>query len=76
MTSAVFVKAGHLADEVREQSQKADPVRALLTCLFAVPFVLGWLVGAVWTALAWTWSAIVVGFRLAQDRPSGGQASI
>ncbi|MEO5875511.1 MAG: hypothetical protein ABIS86_16975 [Streptosporangiaceae bacterium] len=67
MTTA-FVKASLLADEVREESRGLDPLKTLLTALFLVPFVLGWAVGALWTGVAWSWSAVVVGFRTAQDR--------
>lgn len=37
--------------------------RLVLTLLALVPYVLGWAVGAVVTAVVWTWAAVVAGWR-------------
>lgn len=72
MTTAVFARAGRVAEQVREESRQLDPVKVVLTLLMVVPFVLGWTVGklcrGVWLVLAWTWTAAVVGWRTAQAR--------
>lgn len=46
-------------------------LRALLTALALVPYVLGWCAGAVVTAVAWTWTAVVVGWRDARRAGDG-----
>lgn len=76
MTTAVFTRAGKMADQVREESRHLDPVKVALTLLMVVPFVLGWTVGqisrGVWTVFAWLWTAGVVGFRTARKTGSDG----
>jgi len=77
MTAPTFlVRAGTLADDVRAEARRIDPAKLLLTVLFVVPFVLGWLaavtVRACWTAVSWTWAAVVVGWRTAYGRADGG----
>lgn len=76
MTATVFARAGRKADQVRAEASELDPARVLLTILFVAPFVVGWLVGMVvracWTVLAWTWTAAVVGFRTARPSKEGG----
>lgn len=72
MTAAVFARAGRMAEQVREESRQLDPAKVVLTLLMVVPFALGWLAGklarGVWLVLAWTWTALVVGWRTAQAR--------
>lgn len=75
MTTVTLIsRASRTADQVRAEARELDPVKVLLTVLFVVPFALGWLAGmtmrAVWTVFAWTWTAAVVGFRTA--RPGEG----
>ena len=74
MTTAVFAKAGRMADQVREESKALDPAKVLLAILFALPFALAWtarmVVRAVWTVFAWTWTAAVVGWRTAAPKRS------
>lgn len=77
MTTAAFTRAARTADQIRAESRQLDPVKVLLTLAMVLPFVLGWLAGmvvrALWTAVAWTWTAAVVGFRAARpagDRPT------
>lgn len=71
MTTAVFAKAGRVAEQVREESRQLDPVKVVLTLLMVVPFVCGWTIGkltrGIWLVLAWTWTAAVVGWRTAQS---------
>lgn len=55
-------------EEIRREARALDPVKVLLTILFALPFALGWLIGALWTVIAWAWTAGVVGFRAASGR--------
>jgi hypothetical protein len=57
-----------LTEQVRAEARALDPRRVLLTLLFALPFALGWLAGMTWTAFAWTWTAVVVGWRTARER--------
>ncbi|SFO14560.1 hypothetical protein SAMN04489713_104267 [Actinomadura madurae] len=38
-------------------------MRAVLTALAAVPYVLGWTAGAVAVVAAWSWAALVAGWR-------------
>lgn len=72
----ILVRASTLADDVRAEARQIDPVKALLTALFVVPFVLGWLVAVlvrtVWAVVSWTWAAVVVGWRTAYGRADGG----
>lgn len=65
-----------MADQVREESRQLDPAKAVLTALFLVPFVLGWLaaqtVRTCWALISWTCAAVVVGWRTAHGRTDGG----
>lgn len=66
MTSATL-----LARTARvRRSYRPDVARGLLTLLALVPYVLGWCLGAVASAAAWTWAAAVVGWR---DARGNGQ---
>jgi hypothetical protein len=77
-TPTLLLRASSVADDVREQAAKADPAKALLTALALVPFVLGYVVALVvrtaWTVLAWTWAAVVVGWRAGYGGASAGPA--
>jgi hypothetical protein len=78
MTTATLLgKASRKADKVRTEARDLDPAKVALTLLFLVPFVVGWLLGALWTGLAWAWQAAVEGFRTSasacprrQDEPT------
>jgi hypothetical protein len=77
MTSpTLLVRASTLADDVRAEAKRMDPAKAVLTALFVVPFLCGWLaaqtVRATWVVLSWTWAAVVVGWRTAYSRADGG----
>lgn len=75
MTTAVFARAGRVADQVRQESRQLDPVKVLLTLLMVPFFVLGWsaaqVVRVCWTLVAWTWTAAVVGWRSARGESGG-----
>jgi hypothetical protein len=70
------MRAAVAAEQVRAEARDVDPVRVLLTVLAVVPFVLGWVAGAlvrvVWALLAWSWAAAVVGWRMARGVDGGG----
>lgn len=57
-------------DKIREEAAGLDPVRVALTLVAAPFFAAGWLASrvakAVWTVLAWAWTAAVVGWRAAR----------
>jgi len=65
-----------MTDQVRAEARQVDLVKAILTALFLVPFVLGWLaaltVRACWAVISWTWAALVVGWRTAYGHADGG----
>lgn len=71
----LFTRAGAFTDEVRAEASRIDPAKVVLTILFIVPFVLGWLaaqtVRATWTILSWLWAAVVVGWRTGYGRADG-----
>lgn len=71
MTTATLIgRASATADQVRAEASELDPAKVALTLLFLVPFVVGWLLGALWTGAAWAWQAAVQGFRTsASARP-------
>ena len=75
MTTAVFDRAGRMADQVREEARRLDPVKALLTALLVLPFLVGWVAGAVvravWAVLATAWAAVAV----REDRPAARAAA-
>lgn len=58
-------------ERIEERARAADPRRVLLTVLLAVPFVLGWLAGRAWLALAYVWSAVIAGWQAATARREG-----
>lgn len=74
--TTLLMRAGAVADEVRAEAAKIAPVKAAVTLLMVVPFVLGWLaartVRAVWAVTSWVWAAVVVGWR-AGTAPGGGR---
>jgi len=54
-------------DRINREAREVDAGRALLTVLAAVLFAVGWLaaktVGVVWLTLAWSATAVKVGWR-------------
>lgn len=46
--------------------------RLVLTLLALIPYVLGWVLGGSVSALAWTWAAVVAGWR--DGRRRGGSS--
>jgi uncharacterized membrane protein len=71
-----LMRAGAMTDQVRAEARRIDPAKIVLTVLFLVPFVVGWLaaqtVRACWAVVSWTWAALVVGWRTAYGRADGG----
>jgi len=53
-------------ERIDAEARQLDPSRVLLTILAAIPFVIGWLLGKGWLAVAWLWTAAVVGWREAR----------
>ena len=72
----LLVRAGAMTDQVRAEARRIDPAKVVLTALFLIPFVLGWLaaqtVRACWAVISWTWAAVVVGWRTAYGQSGGG----
>lgn len=64
-----------LAGQIDAEARRLDPAKVALTLLMALPFLAGWLAGSLWRAswvvLAWSWTAVAVGFRSARGRPPG-----
>lgn len=56
-----------LLDRIEDRARSLKPARAVLGIVALPLYALGWLVGiivrAVWWVLAWAWSAAVVGWR-------------
>ncbi len=63
-------------EEISASARQADPMRVVLTLLALIPFIAGWVAGKVWLALAWTYAAVVAGWRQARgttpDKGEGG----
>lgn len=55
-------------DEITEQARQVHLGRVVLTVLAAVLFSVGWLAGAVFMALAWSGTAVKVGWLDARRR--------
>lgn len=61
-------------DRIHDRAHAARPGRAVLTVLTAPLWLIGWLVGMLWLALAYAGAAVAVGFTDAKERrhrPSG-----
>lgn len=67
---------GAVVDQIREESAQLDPVKAVLTLLTLPLFLLGWVAakvaGLVWTVVAWSYTAVLVGWREARRGERGG----
>lgn len=53
--------------QITRQAKRIDPAKVLLTLLFVVPFLLGWIAGASVTASTWIYAAALVGWRTARQ---------
>lgn len=53
-------------ERIDTEARQLDPVKVLLTVIAAIPFVLGWIVGKTWLALAWLLTAARVGWQVAR----------
>lgn len=73
--TTLTMRAGAMADNVQTEAKQLDLAKAVLTALFLVPFVLGWLAGGAVTAATWLWAAVVVGFRTARRREAPKDAA-
>lgn len=63
--------------EIRAQASDIQFSRTVLTVLAAVFVAIGWLAYQPWKAIAWSFAAVKVGWRLAQQprtRPPDGPA--
>lgn len=68
-------------DRITNEARSLSPARIAATIITAPFFVIGWMVGLVFIALALLWSAIVVGFRVGREvsprrretSPGGGE---
>lgn len=71
-TATVTGRLSRTVDRIDSEAKQLDPRKVALTLLFALPFALGWLIGitvrALWAVGAWLWTAGVVGFRTARPR--------
>lgn len=54
------------AEQVRANAAKLDPLTVVITVVSAPFFVVGWILGGLWTVATWLWAAAVVGFRSAK----------
>lgn len=54
-------------DRIAAEAKQLRPGRVLLTIVTAPFFLIGWLIGVVWLALALLWSAGVVGCRAGRE---------
>lgn len=61
-------------EAIEKRAQEADPRRAVLTFVLAIPFLLGWIVRKAWMALVYVWSAVAAGWQDA-GRPSAPEGS-
>lgn len=50
-------------DEVRAEARDMKPAVTVLTVVTGVLFAVGWLLGVLWAAVAWSLAAVKVGFR-------------
>lgn len=61
-------------DQVRDEARTLRPGRAALTLVATPLFAAGWLAaraaGALWVVLAWSWAAVLVGWRTAHESRS------
>jgi hypothetical protein len=58
-----------LVEQIDLRARQLQPREVALSLLFAIPFLLGWLLarvaGVAWMVLAWTWSAGLAGWEQA-----------
>lgn len=69
-TPTLYLRATDLTDRIGERAATLSPKRATLALAMLIPFVLGWLLGTtvkfLWLAVAWLWTAAVIGFQTAR----------
>lgn len=72
----MLLRASAVADQVRDEAQRIDGAKLLLTILALVPFVLGWLAAVLvrtcWAVVSWLLAAVVVGWRTAYGAGDDG----
>jgi hypothetical protein len=54
-------------DKITSEARSLSPTRIVATIITAPFFVIGWVVGLVFIAVALLWSAVVVGFRVGRE---------
>jgi hypothetical protein len=66
-------------DEITARARQARPGRAILTAIAAILFALGWLAArtltGLWLALAWSGTAVKVGWQAGRPPRGGGAVS-
>lgn len=55
-------------DDITERARQVDFSRVLLTLLALIPFLVGWLAGSLFMAVAWTGAAVKAGWMQARQR--------
>ncbi len=60
-------QVGPIVDRIREESAQANPVEAFLTAVTLPLFLVGWVAAKVawvtWAVVAWSATAVLVGWR-------------
>jgi hypothetical protein len=59
-------------DRIEAEARQIQFVRTLLTLFAGFFFLVGWVVGKAWGAVAWSCAAIKVGWQEARKPPGGG----
>lgn len=59
-------------DRITVEARRVRPGRVILTVFAAVLFSIGWVAGALWLAVAWSATAVKVGWMEAARKPAGG----
>lgn len=59
--------AATMLDRITNEARTVSPARIAATIITAPFFLIGWIVGLVFVALALLWSAVVVGFRSGRE---------
>lgn len=76
VSTAAFSRAATIAGQVEKERSELDPVKVLLTLAMVLPFVVGWVIGAVfkalWIVVSWVYTAGKVGFKSAMGDQGGG----
>jgi hypothetical protein len=59
-------------DRIRAEARQIEFARTLLTLFAGLFFVIGWVAGRTWGAVAWSAAAVKVGWQEARKPPGGG----